>query len=384
MRSNFTRTSISAAALIVLMAGTGAQAQFATCITRPMALGPNPNPNPAFVHKLVLASGQSTVFFDPLAEPVIPATAPGFQGLAANDQARVLYAVTTNGLRSDLYAISYDTGVATFIAQCKIDPAVDNTATNANGVVLTGLAFDSTRNKLFGTRSLQGGSVPAGTFRPEGIYEVNLTTGQTTPVRTLETSPASDFTIDDIDYDAATDKFYMADDDDTGGRNIYALPASDLQAALELVVAYPAGVTDVDGLGAGGGKLLLLSDGLQGNGGFHKVYNLATATFEADIATPYPSYVPSSIGLVNPSGGAAYAPGLFGPVACTPSDVAGPGQTVGADGQLTADDIIVFVGWFFAADARADIAGSGQSVGADGQFTADDLILFINRFFAGC
>jgi hypothetical protein len=70
--------------------------------------------------------------------------------------------------------------------------------------------------------------------------------------------------------------------------------------------------------------------------------------------------------------------------ACGPSDVAGPGQVAGADGELTADDIIVFIGWFFASDTRADVAGAGQTVGADGQFTADDIILFINRFFAGC
>ncbi len=74
----------------------------------------------------------------------------------------------------------------------------------------------------------------------------------------------------------------------------------------------------------------------------------------------------------------------FGPVACGASDVAGPGQVVGADGTLTADDIIVFIGWFFANDARADVAGSGQTIGADGSFTADDIIIFINRFFAGC
>jgi hypothetical protein len=69
---------------------------------------------------------------------------------------------------------------------------------------------------------------------------------------------------------------------------------------------------------------------------------------------------------------------------CGASDVAGSGQTAGPDGQLTADDIIVFIGWFFAADARADVAGSGQVPTPDGQFTADDIILFINRFFAGC
>jgi hypothetical protein len=69
---------------------------------------------------------------------------------------------------------------------------------------------------------------------------------------------------------------------------------------------------------------------------------------------------------------------------CGPSDVASGGQTVGADGELTADDIIVFIGWFVSNNPLADVAGSGQTVGADGEFTADDVIIFINRFVAGC
>jgi hypothetical protein len=70
--------------------------------------------------------------------------------------------------------------------------------------------------------------------------------------------------------------------------------------------------------------------------------------------------------------------------ACGLSDIAGPGQSVGPDNTLTADDIIVFLNWFFASDARADVAGPGQSTTPDGQFTADDIIVFLNRFFAGC
>ncbi|MFN7429764.1 MAG: GC-type dockerin domain-anchored protein [bacterium] len=69
---------------------------------------------------------------------------------------------------------------------------------------------------------------------------------------------------------------------------------------------------------------------------------------------------------------------------CGPSDVAGPGQNVGPDGELTADDIIVFLNWFFAGDSRADVAGPGQSTSPDGEFTADDIIVFLNAFFAGC
>ena len=73
-----------------------------------------------------------------------------------------------------------------------------------------------------------------------------------------------------------------------------------------------------------------------------------------------------------------------GTAACGPSDIAGPGQSLGSDNALTADDIIVFLNWFFADDTRADVAGPGQSTSPDGQFTADDIIVFLNRFFAGC
>ncbi len=69
---------------------------------------------------------------------------------------------------------------------------------------------------------------------------------------------------------------------------------------------------------------------------------------------------------------------------CSLSDVAGPGPSVGFDGELTADDIILFISWFTANNALADVAGPGPAPGADGEFTADDVILFINRFTTGC
>ncbi|MFN7431122.1 MAG: GC-type dockerin domain-anchored protein, partial [bacterium] len=71
-------------------------------------------------------------------------------------------------------------------------------------------------------------------------------------------------------------------------------------------------------------------------------------------------------------------------VPCGRSDIAGPGQSVGFDGELTADDIIVYLNGFFAGDPIADVAGPGQSATPDRQFTADDIIVFLNRFFAGC
>ncbi len=71
-------------------------------------------------------------------------------------------------------------------------------------------------------------------------------------------------------------------------------------------------------------------------------------------------------------------------VKACPADIAGPGPTIGRDGELTADDIIQFISWFTSDDRRADVAGPGPSRGSDGEFTADDIIQFIGDFTAGC
>lgn len=71
-------------------------------------------------------------------------------------------------------------------------------------------------------------------------------------------------------------------------------------------------------------------------------------------------------------------------VACSLADVAGANQRPCPDGLLTADDIIVFLSWFFAGDGRANIAGPNQSTVPDQDFTADDIIVFLGRYFAGC
>lgn len=68
-----------------------------------------------------------------------------------------------------------------------------------------------------------------------------------------------------------------------------------------------------------------------------------------------------------------------------PADVAGLGGTLGADGQLTVDDIVVYLSQFFANNlAVTDIAQLGGAQGPDGQITVDDLVLFLNLFFSGC
>lgn len=74
----------------------------------------------------------------------------------------------------------------------------------------------------------------------------------------------------------------------------------------------------------------------------------------------------------------------FGPPSCGRADVAGANQAVGPSGSLTADDIIVFLSWYFAGDLRADFAGPNQVPTPNGSLTADDIIVFLSAFFAGC
>ena len=47
------------------------------------------------------------------------------------------------------------------------------------------------------------------------------------------------------------------------------------------------------------------------------------------------------------------------------------------DGELTFDDIALFVGFYNAADSRADF-------NSDGEWTFDDVTLFVGAFNAGC
>jgi hypothetical protein len=67
------------------------------------------------------------------------------------------------------------------------------------------------------------------------------------------------------------------------------------------------------------------------------------------------------------------------------ADVTSLGSLPGCDGQLTVDDIIVFLSAFFASDTSiADVARIGGAIGRDGQLTADDVIAFLGAFFRGC
>jgi hypothetical protein len=225
---------------------------------------------------------------------VLPSTAEGFTALAADEVGQRFFGVTNV---DNLYSVDYATRTATFIGEITTDPD-DFLA----GIGITGLAYDTTRNILYGTNA----------FGDEGFYTIDLTTAEPTFLLNYEdlATGTSTFQIDGIDYDPSSDTIFFADDDATGGRGLYSAPGSD-PTNITFLAAYPDGVTDVDGLGAGDGRVYLLSDSPEGNGGNHFVYDVASDTFSVYAESPYDARPLSSLGLVNPSGGGAFAPSLI-------------------------------------------------------------------------
>jgi hypothetical protein len=158
------------------------------------------------------------------------------------------------------------------------------------------------------------------------------------------------------------------------GINVNALavlPGGDLVAGGEFTTVGGLPVNNITRWN--GSAWSTLGTGITGGGSYPSVNALATLP-NGDLIAGGAFYTAGG----NPS--AFFARYTFG----NPADVAGPGQSPGSDNALTADDIIVYLNWFFAGDTRADVAGPGQSITPDTQFTADDIIVFLNRFFAGC
>ena len=116
--------------------------------------------------------------------------------------------------------------------------------------------------------------------------------------------------------------------------------------------------------------------------------DVAPTTGKATIALFKPPYSGSHPSAAAPAGrtaddlaSAAIAGGLPVPQSCV-ADVAALGGAVGADGQLSADDIVVYLTNFFADNlVVADLASLGGAGTPDGAITSDDLVYFLSAFF---
>ncbi len=340
------KTAAIASAAGLAMCASAAHAQFITGITKPV-FGEN---QPEAYFNL---GDSNTFLFDIETDLGIPATAPGFTGLAGDDRNRRFFATVRNGPNDDVYVFSYDD----LFNPTKLVETQDDAG---NDISIDGLAYDADAEILYGTRTLGSGGLP------EGLYAIDLDTGVLTLALDYA-DPSSTYTIGAIDYNEDDGLIYLADDDDTGGRWIYSVDPLDPTSGLTEIVQFPDNVTDVDGLAAGGGEIFLLTDNANANDGVHHIYNLADGTF-GTAPSPYPAPAGSPI-APNPSGGAGYTPNLL--------DVGGCRADIDGDGELTLFDFLEFQNLFDAGDLQADFD-------EDGELTLFDFLEFQNQFDAGC
>jgi hypothetical protein len=232
------------------IAPTAAFAQFVTSITRPtFSQGPT---EMYLINENTLAT---SMIFDPrtATNPTIAATAPGFNGLAADDKARRLYAITTSGTFSDLWVIEYQRPTQ---LTHRLIARTSRVTAPLTGIVFSGLAFDSTRNRMYALRDLGGAG------QQEGLWDININPsngpiGFSSLRFEFEPTATSNYFSGGIDYAPDADLLFIADDDDTvvgtepAGRMIYSMNPANLAAGLTPYLPYPATATDFDGLAAG-------------------------------------------------------------------------------------------------------------------------------------
>lgn len=319
-------------------------------------------------------TGATTLILDPFSRPEFTTLGTGLRGLAADTQRKLIWTFSVS-TTTNLYSIDYTDpdNLVINVGPRLLRPGVaaGTPSDLTNNLQLNGLAYDATRDVLYGVRALagQGG---------EGLFVINTVDGTTTLLLEFEPSAGSAFSFDGADYDPVTDRVYLADDDDTGGRGVYSIDPANIAAGLTLVVAYPTNVTDVDGVSAGDGKVVLISDALdtpsttsiEGNGGLHYVYDIAGGMFTT-IATPHPErslLTSSSTILGNPTAGGAWVPNFREPECL--ADFNG-------EGGVTVQDIFDFLAAYFGNDPRADVNDSGD-------VTVQDIFDYLSAYFTGC
>jgi hypothetical protein len=341
--------------------------------------------------------------------------------LAAGAHAQSLYGIMfrtggqTSGLNPTLYDVNPATGAASNPRNVNVNNSVGIAIDPATGVMygltdqfgrINNVSGQGGKNLLFTINPANGQATAVGRVDPTGVFQVfegdiafNPVDGSMWGVTTLINS-ARLFTINKatglatqgpailpqigIDLDISALAF------DAAG-NLYALdtrfpnnPGPALLMRLnpqtgEVLASWNTGMLlgNVAGMTFVAPGELLIADG--DTSGTNNLYRFALSTSTM-----------TTIGATGAAGGIyrGLAGLAFGctTTRCSPSDIAGANQTPApcGDGQLTADDIIVYLAWYFASDSRADVAGANQATTPDGQFTADDIIVFLGRFFAGC
>lgn len=204
-------------------------------------------------------------------DPADNNTQPAFMGSA------IWGAAVISGPMPGDAVVYFNDGASLFRWQFPDPPALCCTLMfNAATATVVSVAYDPTAGELLFTRNIA----------TEAVYSLPVT-AVACPVTcdlTQEIVYASgDNDFGGLAYDPATDTLYGTNDDGTPGpAGVYEINDNGTTA---LVVAYPNGETDIDGLAFADGILYLVTD----QPGNIYVYNIGTASFDPPLTNPWSS-----------------------------------------------------------------------------------------------
>ncbi|MEM9083475.1 MAG: hypothetical protein AAGB34_07760 [Planctomycetota bacterium] len=374
-------TALTATAILF---STSASAQFLALNGR--GAGPNSFPPEA---QFIAPDGSSTQVFQPfllpgLSQPPFGDDDPNtfveanLRALAADDENRRFYSTdllifgisalpnnNTPLFANRVFIFSYD-DLDNPVTHPQVPRIAEFPAGGAeeqgNFITVTGLAYDTKRKLLYATALLEPKCGPLG--HADGIYAIDPQTmlatvlvdyadlpGSITVPSCSDSNPAAFINFDmqsasAIDYDPLTDRIYLANETppDEGVecvvcRSIFAINP-DNPTGFSTDPDNPAGVTrldglpgdafvDVDGLAAGNGQLLLVTDTTDTNFGVHAIYDIAARDYVSFPATAFPPLgtIPGFNSPALVGSGGAYTPNFFTPqpvVGCDAADTALP------------------------------------------------------------
>lgn len=291
--------------LLLGLAGQ-AHAQFLSGINRPSF---STYDTGLYFNDFAASTSQRLSDFDALGIPL--AAAPGFRGLAGDDANRRFFSIsdvqTAGTTATNLYRLGYD-GSAVLVTQPYQALPGGNALMQLNGV-----AYDTRRGEMYVFRNQAQNVTALGGWIQGGLFRTDMTSGLMTATN-LVGPPAgvNPINVRGIAYDAVTDRIYLSQSRVGVPFEVFSWDPS-TGATESILNLATLGFADsrVPLIGAGGGKLVLLSQATGHLGGFHREFDLLTRSFTgAAVATPYGAYGLFAGSPVIPSGGVAFAPSI--------------------------------------------------------------------------
>jgi hypothetical protein len=292
---------------LLLAAACSAHAQFVSGINRPAFSAYDTG---LFLNDFSSGASVRLNSFESYGIPL--AGAPGFRGLAGDDANARFFSISdvqTGGTTAtNLFSISY-AGSASFVTQ------PFQTLPNGPALMqLNGIAFDTSRSEMYVFRNqAQNLNNSLGGWIQGGLFKLDMATGLMSATNLVGPAQGTNpINVRGMAYDAVTDRVYLSQSRTGAPIEIFSWDPTtgNTESVLNLTTL---GFTDsrVPMIGAGGGKLILLSQAEGHLGGFHREFDLVTRSFTANtVATPYGPYGLFAGSPVIPSGGMAYAPSM--------------------------------------------------------------------------